>query len=149
MFFEIIHFQIIDIKKIQLTFSREPGGILNYSRLMGNVSLQFKYLHTSYGLTCKLAYMKILQIIIITLLMSCAREKKGDTINREIKLKEARKGHEVVHLTISHEKTVEDTSAVYYNAVVKIKSKDSTIVDSIFLIKSSDGVLLPFSTKIP
>lgn len=82
-------------------------------------------------------------------LFSCAGEKRSDVIKREIKLKEARKGHDLIQLSILHEKIFEDTSAVYYNAAVKIKLRDSTIQDSIFLIKSSDGVLLPFSTKIP
>ena len=83
------------------------------------------------------------------MIISCGSEKREDTIQREIKLKETRKGYEVVKLNIVREKTMADTSEVYFNADIKIKTKDSTIIDSIFLIKGTDGVLLPFSTKNP
>ena len=91
--------------------------------------------------------MKILACSLLLFLFSCGNEKKEDTIRREIKLKEIRKGREVVNLSITRETTVADTSDIFYHAEVRIKSKDSTINDSIFLIKGEDGVLLPFSTK--
>lgn len=93
--------------------------------------------------------MKYLQYLLIIFLISCQSEKKEDTIIREIKLKEIRNGHELVKLTINLEKTVADTSEIYYHADIRIKSRDSSINDSLFLIKGANGVLLPFSTKIP
>ena len=85
----------------------------------------------------------------ILLLFSCNSEKKEDIIRREIKLKEVRRGNDVVKLKVNIEKNVEDTSEIYYQADIRTKTKDSTITDSIFLIKGVDGVLLPFSTKTP
>ena len=93
--------------------------------------------------------MKYLPYLLIILLISCNSEKREETIQREIRLKESRKGHDVVKLTINLEKTMDDTSAIYYDADIRMVSKDSTINDSIFLIKGTDGVLLPFSTKSP
>ena len=93
--------------------------------------------------------MKYLQYLLIILLTGCGSEKKADTIDREIRLKEVRRGHEVISLKINLEKNVADTSEIYYQADIRMKSKDSTVNDSIFLIKGADGVLLPFSTKNP
>lgn len=93
--------------------------------------------------------MKFLFYPFILCLAGCGTENREDTIQREIRLKETRRGHEVVNLTINLEKIVADTSEIHYHANIRIKSKDSTLNDSIFLIKGTDGVLLPFSTKNP
>ena len=93
--------------------------------------------------------MRFFPFILLILFMGCSSEKKEETIDREIKLKEVRKGHEVIKLTINHQITVQDTSEIYYSADIKINAKDSSISDSIFLIKGADGILLPFSTKNP
>ena len=93
--------------------------------------------------------MNHLVALLIILLPCCSSEKKEDIIRREIKLKEIRRGNDVVKLTINSEENVDDTSEIHYQADVRTKSKDSTIADSIFLIKGADGVLLPFSTKNP
>ena len=93
--------------------------------------------------------MKLLGCIAFIFFMGCTYENKEDVIRREITLKEARKGHKVVALKILNEKAFEDTSEIYYHASVKIQSRDSIIEDSLFLIKGANGVLLPFSTKIP
>lgn len=93
--------------------------------------------------------MKYLHWIPLFFLVACNAEKKEDTIQREIKLKEIRKGHDVTKLIIMTQNTVDDTSEIQYQADIKTKLKDSTIHDSIFLIKGAGDVLLPFSTKIP
>ena len=93
--------------------------------------------------------MNYLPFLLIILLFSCNSEKKEDIIRREIKLKEVRRGNDVVKLKVNIVKNVEDTSEIYYQADVRTKTKDSSITDSIFLIKGVDGVLLPFSTKTP
>ena len=93
--------------------------------------------------------MRILYFLVFIFVTGCSHEKREATINREIKLKEARRGRELVKLSINNEKIIADTTAIYYQADVRIKSTDSTIIDSIFLIKGEDGVLLPFSTKTP
>ena len=93
--------------------------------------------------------MKLILLLFCISLISCGGEKKEDVIFREIKLKEARKGREMVKLLINKERTSDDTTAIYYHAQVKTRSKDSTVFDSIFLIKGVNGVLLPFSTKSP
>ena len=93
--------------------------------------------------------MNYFPFLLIILLFGCGSEKREDIIRREIKLKEVRRGNDVVKLKVNLEKNVEDTSEIYYQADVRTKTKDSTITDSIFLIKGVDGVLLPFSTKTP
>ena len=93
--------------------------------------------------------MKFIILILLVSVAGCSNEKREEVIQREIKLKEARRGHDVTKLAIKSEKTTDDTSAIYYRAEITFKSKDSTIDDSIFMIKGSDGVLLPFATKMP
>lgn len=75
---------------------------------------------------------------------SCSQ---GDTIQREIKLKEARKGYELLNFSIIYKKDINDTAAIYFNATIKTSTKDSLIQDSIFFVKGADGVLLPFSSN--
>ena len=93
--------------------------------------------------------MKYLPFLVLLGTFGCGSEKREDTIEREIRLKEVRRGHEVINLTINPEKRVADTSEIHYKAEIMVMSKDTTINDSIFLIKGTDGVLLPFSTKNP
>jgi hypothetical protein len=70
-----------------------------------------------------------------------------EIIQKEIKLKEARRGLDLKNFTIHLKHTVKDTSAVYFKATVKVNRKDSVFSDSIFFVKGSDGVLLPFSSN--
>ncbi|MDQ6757548.1 MAG: hypothetical protein M3004_11500 [Bacteroidota bacterium] len=87
---------------------------------------------------------KYIKYIPLLLLISCSKE---DAIKREIKLKEARKGFELVNFSITQKRSMNDTSAIYFTASIKTTTKDSVIEDSIFFVKNADGVLLPFSSN--
>ena len=87
---------------------------------------------------------KYFTCFILTLFFGCSQ---NDTIKREIKLQEARKGYELLDISITREKNLNDTSAVYFNATIKTGEKDSVINDSIFFVKNNDDVLLPFSSN--
>lgn len=72
---------------------------------------------------------------------------RDEIIKREIKIREARRSHELVKLTIHLNKDLTDTFAVYYEAKIKVHTKDSTINDSLFFIKMKGGAYLPFITS--
>jgi hypothetical protein len=71
--------------------------------------------------------MKYLPFLLTLIVIGCSSEKREETIDREIRLKEVRKGHEVIKLIIDHQKTVEDTSEIHYTADIKIKLKEPMV----------------------
>ena len=79
------------------------------------------------------------------LFTGCGRTD-DESIKREIKIREARRGHDLVTLDVNYHKNASDTFAVYYKASVKVHEKDSTITDSLFFV-NQNGALLPFITS--
>ncbi len=88
---------------------------------------------------------KYFKYFLLIFIFSC--NSGEDVIKREIKLKEARKGYELLNYEVSKRINIKDTSELFFKAIIKTSAKDSAFQDSIFFIKGSDGVLLPFSAN--
>ena len=84
-------------------------------------------------------------IFFILLVAGCkAQQSSDEIISQEIKLREARREHDLRGFQITRQTRVKDTFLIYYKAEISFHSKDSTVEDSLFFIKDKDSAMLPF-----
>ena len=80
----------------------------------------------------------------MVILSACSSNLSTDeSVKHEIELRVARRGQTLKKIEIINQISIADTLLVNYTADITVNSKDSTIQDSLFFIKSN-GTILPF-----